>query len=165
MKLASKTAFLLAGLAASGVAYAQSNTLSDGQPMDVNGVQSVCTGVTSDTRMNPEWKNYSLRLEFAGKAGQYLGDETVNAATEKSVPYIARGPWVLMMLPPGTYHVAVDVADAGHKDITVHVPGHVVVRFPECRQAGSAIGPGCIRIIRSRRFVPGRLGPGSHGRR
>lgn len=139
MKLASKTAFLLAGLAASGVAYAQSNTLSDGQPMDVNGVQSVCTGVTSDTRINPEWKNYSLRLEFAGQAGQYLGDETVNVSGHgENLSVHCRGPWVLMMLPPGTYHVAVDVADAGHKDITVHVPGHVVVRFPG---AGGAEAP------------------------
>ena len=139
MKLAPKIAVLLAGLAASGVAYAQSNSLPDGQAMDINGVQSVCTGVTSDTRMNPEWKNYSLRLEFAGQGGQYLGDETVNVSGHgQNYSVHCRGPWVLMMLPPGSYHVAADVADAGHKDITVHVPGHVVVRFPN---AGGAEGP------------------------
>src|SRR5215472_11316591 len=80
MRFAPKTAVLLAGLAASGVAYAQSNSLPDGQATDINGVQSVCTGVTTDTRMNPEWSQYSLRLEFAGQAGQYLGDETVNVS-------------------------------------------------------------------------------------
>ncbi len=139
MKLAPKTAFLLAGLAASGVAYAQSNSLPDGQEMDINGVQTVCTGVTSDTRMNPEWRNYSLRLEFAGQAGQYLGDETVNVSGHGETWSVhCGGPWVLMMLPPGTYRIAADVADAGHKDITVHVPGHVVVRFPN---AGGAEEP------------------------
>lgn len=139
MKLALKTAFLLAGLAASGVAYAQSNSLPDSQAMDINGVQTVCTGVTSDTRMNPEWRNYSLRLEFAGQAGQYLGDETVNVSGHGGTWSMhCAGPWVLMMLPPGTYHVAADVADAGHKDITVHVPGRVVVRFPN---AGGAEEP------------------------
>ena len=142
MKLAPKIAFLLAGLAASGVAYAQSNSLPDGQATDINGVQSVCTGVTSDTRMNPEWKDYSLRLEFAGQGGQYLGDETVNVSGQgQNLSVHCRGPWVLMMLPPGTYHVAADVADAGHKDVTVHVPGHVVVRFPNAGGAEGQSGP------------------------
>lgn len=139
MRLAPKIAVLLAGLAGTGVAYAQSNSLPDGQPMDINGVQSVCTGVTSDTRMNPEWKNYSLRLEFAGHGGQYLGDETVNVSGNgQNLSVHCGGPWVLMMLPPGTYRVAADVADAGQKTVTVHVPGKVVVRFPD---AGGAEGP------------------------
>ena len=131
MRLAPKTAVLLAGIAASGVAYAQSNSLPDGQPTDINGVQSVCTGVTSETRMDPQWRQYSLRLEFAGQAGQYLGDETVNISGHgQNLSIHCGGPWVLMMLPSGTYHVSADVAEAGHKDITVHVPGHVVMRFP-----------------------------------
>ncbi len=99
--------------------------------MDINGVQTVCTGVSSDTRMNPEWKDYSLRLEFAGRGGQYLGDENVNVSGGgENLSVHCGGPWVLMMLPPGTYHVAADVAGAGHKDVTVHVPGRVVVHFP-----------------------------------
>ncbi len=131
MRIAPKIAVLLAGLAATGVAYAQSSAPPDGQAMNVNGVQTVCTGVTSDTRMNPEWKDYSLRLEFAGRDGQYLGDENVNVSGGgQNLSVHCAGPWVLMMLPPGTYHVAADVADAGHKDVTVHVPGHVVVHFP-----------------------------------
>jgi hypothetical protein len=139
MRFAPKIAVLLAGLAGTGVAYAQSNALPDGQAMDINGVQTVCTGVTSDTRMNPEWKNYSLRLEFAGRDGQYLGDESVNVSgSGENLSVHCGGPWVLMMLPPGTYHVATDVTNAGHKDVTVHVPGHVVVRFPN---AGGSEGP------------------------
>ena len=42
-----------------------------------------------------------------------------------------------MKLPAGTYHVSTDVADAGHKDVTVHVPAQVVVRFPN---AGGEVG-------------------------
>ncbi len=138
MRLAPKAAFLLAGLAASGMAFAQSNSLPENQPMDINGVQAVCTGTTTDVRMDPQWQSYSLRLEFAGKAGQYLGDETVNiSGNGKSVSVHCGGPWVLMKLPPGTYHVSTDVADAGHKDVTVHVPGKVVVRFPN---AGGEVG-------------------------
>ena len=93
MKLAPKAAVLLAGLAASGMAFAQSNLLPENQPMDVNGVQAVCTGTTSDVRMDPQWQSYSLRLEFAGKGGQYLGDETVNVQTCISQrPLGNRGP-------------------------------------------------------------------------
>lgn len=139
MRFAPKVAVLLAGLAATGVAYAQSDSLPDGKSMDVNGIQTMCTGVTSDTRMNPEWKDYSLRLEFAGHGGQYLGDETVNVTGNgQNLSVHCGGPWVLMMLPPGTYRVAANVADAGEKTVTVHVPGHVVVRFPD---AGGAIAP------------------------
>ena len=77
-------------------------------------------------------------LEFAGKDGQYLGDETVNVSGNgHSVSVRCGGPWVLMKLPAGTYHVSTDVAEAGHKDVTVHVPGHVIVRFPG---AGGAVG-------------------------
>jgi len=138
MRLAPKAAFLLAGLAASGMAFAQSNSLPENQPMDINGVQAVCTGTTTDVRMDPQWQSYSLRLEFAGKAGQYLGDETVNiSGNGKSVSVHCGGPWVLMKLPAGTYHVSTDVADAGHKDVTVHVPAQVVVRFPN---AGGEVG-------------------------
>jgi hypothetical protein len=131
MKFATKVAVLLAGLAGAGVAHAQSDVMPDGQAMDINRVRTVCTGVTSDARMNPEWRSYSLRLEFAGKRGEYLGDETVNVSGHgQNLSVHCGGPWVLMMLPAGTYHVAADVAEAGHQDITVHVPGHVVVRFP-----------------------------------
>ena len=138
MKLAPKAAVLLAGLAASGMAFAQSNSLPENQPMDIDGVQAVCTGTTSDVRMDPQWQAYSLRLEFAGKGGQYLGDETVNVSGNgKSVSIHCGGPWVLMKLPAGNYHVSTDVADAGHKDVMVHVPGQVVVRFPN---AGGAVG-------------------------
>jgi hypothetical protein len=138
MRLAPKAAVLLAGLAASGMAFAQTNSLPENQPTDINGVQAVCTGTTSDVRMDPQWRSYSLRLEFAGKAGQYLGDETVNVSGNgKSVSVHCGGPWVLMQLPAGTYHVSTDVADAGHKDVTIHVPGQVVVRFPD---AGGSVG-------------------------
>jgi len=107
--------------------------------MEINGVQTACTGVSSEARMNPEWKDYSLRLEFAGRGGQYLGDATVNVTGNgHDVSVHCAGPWVLMMLPPGTYRVATNVADAGQKTVTVHVPGRTVVRFPD---AGGAISP------------------------
>ena len=130
---------LCAAMLSAGAAFAQSDNLPESQTSTINGIQTACTGVTTDVRADPQWRAYSLRLEFAGNGGQYLGDETVNVSGNgKSVSVNCGGPWVLMMLPAGTYHVSVDVADAGHRDITVHVPGHVVMHFPN---AGGAVQP------------------------
>jgi hypothetical protein len=137
--MASKTAILSALILAGGGAVAQSTMPAEGQPQTIGGVETVCTGTTTDVRDDPRWQAYSLRLEFAGKDGQYLGDEMVNVAGNgQSVSVHCAGPWVLMKLPKGAYKVSADVAGAGHKDLTVQAPGRVVVRFPN---AGGAVAP------------------------
>ena len=139
MRFIHKSAFLFATLLVPAAVLAQSPALDDGQPMMVNGVETVCTGTTTDVRDDPRWQAYSLRLEFAGKDGQYLGDETVNVTGNgHSVSVHCGGPWVLMKLPSGSYKVSADVAEAGHKDVTVHAPGRVIVRFPK---AGGEVEP------------------------
>jgi hypothetical protein len=143
MRIASKAAILSASILAAGGAVAQSTTPTEGQPMNIGGVETVCTGTTTDVRDDPRWQAYSLRLEFAGKDGQYLGDEMVNVAGNgQSVSVHCAGPWVLMNLPKGAYKVSADVAGAGHQDLTVQAPGRVIVRFPnaggETAPAGSA---------------------------
>ena len=139
MRIAPLTAILCAAVLTAGTALAQSDKLSESQPTTINGIQTVCTGVTTDARADPQWRAYSLRLEFAGNSGQYLGDETVKVSGNgQSVSVSCAGPWILMMLPAGTYKVSADVAEAGHKEVTVHVPGHVIVHFPN---AGGAIPP------------------------
>ena len=139
MRFAHKTALFLATLAVPAAALAQSPGLDDGQPMMVNGVETVCTGTTTDVRDDPRWRDYSLRLEFTGKDGQYLGDETVNVSGNgRSISVHCGGPWVLMKLPSGSYKVSADVAEAGHQDITVRAPGRVILRFPH---AGGEVDP------------------------
>ena len=135
MRIAPLSAILFASVLSAGTALA----LPENQPETINGIQTACTGVTTDVRSDPQWRSYSLRLEFAGSGGQYLGDETVNVSGNgQSVSVNCGGPWVAMMLPPGTYHVSADVADAGHRDMTIHVPAHVVMHFPN---AGGAAQP------------------------
>jgi hypothetical protein len=143
MRTAPKTAILFASILGAGGAVAQSSTPTEGQPMTVSGVETVCTGTTTDVRDDPRWQAYSLRLEFAGKEGQYLGDERVTVSGNgQSVSVHCAGPWVLMKLPKGAYKVSADVAGAGHQDLTVQAPGRVIVRFPnaggETAPAGSA---------------------------
>ena len=146
MRFIHKSAFLFATILLPAAGLAQSLALDDSQPMMVNGVETVCTGTTTDVRDDPRWRAYSLRLEFTGKDGQYLGDETVNVSGNgHSVSVHCGGPWVLMKLPSGSYKVSADVADAGHQDVTVRAPGRVIVRFPHAGGEVDSAPTGAIR--------------------
>jgi hypothetical protein len=139
MKFRHKTAILFATLLLPTAGMAQTPALEGDQPMMVNGVETVCTGTTTDVREDPRWRAYPFHIEFAGKDGQYLGDETVSVSGNgHSVSVHCEGPWVLMKLPTGNYKVSADVAEAGHKDVTVHAPGRTVLHFPN---AGGEVGP------------------------
>jgi hypothetical protein len=139
MKSAQFTAILLASAVAAGTAIAQSETPKDEQPMTINGVETVCTGTTTEIRADPQWQAYPFHLEVAGKGGQYLGDEKVTVSGNgHSVSVQCSGPWVLMKLPAGSYKVSMDVPEAGHKDVTIRVPGRTVVQFPN---AGGETAP------------------------
>jgi hypothetical protein len=139
MRFGHKTAILFATILVPAAAMAQSPALDADQPMMVNGVETVCTGASTDVREDPKWRDYSLRIEFAGKDGQYLGDEMVNVSGNgHSVSVHCDGPWVLMKLPSGSYNVSADVAEAVHKDVTVHAPGRTVLHFPN---SGGEVAP------------------------
>lgn len=132
-------AVFVASVIGAGAALAQSDAPMDGQPMTINGVETVCTGTTTDVREDPQWRAYPFHLEVAGKDGQYLGDEKVTVAGQgHSVSVTCSGPWVLMKLPAGSYKVSLDVPDAGHKDVTMQVPGRTVVHFAN---AGGEVAP------------------------
>jgi len=130
----SVTALFLSSALSTGIACAAD--LRSDQPRTVDGIETVCTGTTIDTRQNPLWQDYSLRLEFVGADGQYLGNETVTVnGNGQSVEVHCSDPWVLMKLPQGTYRIATDVAEAGHRDVTARIPesgqAHIIVRFPD----------------------------------
>ncbi len=109
--------------------------LATNEPGFIDGIETVCGGISLNDRKDPKWRGYSLRLEFVGKGGQYLGDETVTVkGNEHEISVGCQGPWVLMKLPAGSYDVAADVADAGKQAKKVRVParGQAVsyFRFP-----------------------------------
>jgi hypothetical protein len=146
MRFRHKTPILFASIFVPVAGFAQSDAPNDGQPTVINGIETVCTGTTSDVREDPRWRAYSLRLEFTGKDGQYLGDETVNVSGNgHSVSVHCGGPWVLMKVPSGSYKVSADVADAGHQDVTVRAPGRVIVRFPHAGGEVDSAPTGAIR--------------------
>jgi hypothetical protein len=139
MKSAHMAAILAASVVGAGAALAQSDSPMDGQPMTISGIETVCTGTTTDVRADPQWRAYPFHLEVAGKDGQYLGDEKVTVSGNgHSVSVQCSGPWVLMKLPAGSYKVSLDVPEAGHKDVTMQVPGRTVVHFGN---AGGEVAP------------------------
>src|ERR1700741_5302188 len=117
----STMAILVVSALATTAAFA-AETLTADMPKAIDGVETVCDGTTIANRNDPKWRAYSLRMEFAGKGGQYLGGETVSVKGEEiDVSVTCEGPWVLMKLPAGSYHISADVPDAGHKEMNVRV--------------------------------------------
>jgi hypothetical protein len=125
------TASVALTLLGAGWAVAQTQSPAESQPATINGVETVCTGTTTDVRADPQWRAYPFHLEFAWNTGEYLGDEQVTVTGNgRSVSVQCKGPWVLMKLPSGTYSVSADVPEGGHRNFSMHVPGHMVLQFP-----------------------------------
>src|SRR5687767_2873067 len=73
------TGLVLGALVASGgaaLAHAAS-VLPIDAPTVVNGTMAACTGIGLGARDDPRWRDFPLRVEIAGKDGQYLGDAVV----------------------------------------------------------------------------------------
>ena len=133
----------LTGLAAAallGGAAAQAEDvrkLPPDEPVVVNGLDLVCTGVGEDARNDPRWRDYSVRIEFANADAQYLSDAVLAVARadgEQLFEVTCDSPWILANLEPGKYVLA-----ATHEGIVktekFSAPktgqGRFVVRFPE----------------------------------
>ena len=105
------------------------------QPTSVDGIETVCTGVGLEARQNPSWQAYGLKVEVAGKGGQYLGDVTVRVSKDGKpvLAAVCGGPWLLFKLSPGRYQI--DAAEEGQTAASAaFVPttgqGRIILRFP-----------------------------------
>jgi hypothetical protein len=129
--------------ALAGAAAQEAGTLPLDTPMTMRAVEAVCTGIGSDSRTDPRWGAYPLRIELAGRGGQFLGDAQVSVIKDgEDVASVGcGGPWVLFKLAPGAYTISAEVegttrtakVSVGTKNQT-----RVVLRFPE---SGGAISP------------------------
>jgi hypothetical protein len=113
------------------------------RPTILDGVEIVCTGVSLEARRNPAWQDYGLKVEVAGKGGQYLGDETVRVSKDGKPVLVAicGGPWILFKLAPGRYRI--DATEEGETaSSAAYVPatgqGRIILRFPTL---GNDVGP------------------------
>ena len=138
------TAFSLVVL--SGAALAQIETappLPLDTPRSMRSMEAVCTGVGTDARADPRWAAYPLKIEIAGRNGQFLGEAqvTVTKGDEAVVSVRCGGPWVLFRIEPGAYGVTAEVGGVARSS-RVNVGGkgqaRVVIRFPD---QGGTVSP------------------------
>ena len=116
-------------------AYAQSATLPYDTPTMVEGVEIVCTGIGQDSRSDPRWNAYPLKVVLAGEGGQYLGEAELNVAAEGASMMDVRcgGPWILFKLDPGRYAVTATINGNTAKStayVSAKGQGRIVLRFP-----------------------------------
>lgn len=128
-----------AGICAGGVAFAADyERLPEDQPVTVGGIDVACTGVGDEAIADPRWRDYSVRLEFAGGNREYLADLDVAIETQGGKELIAvhcSGPWVLAKLDPGKYRVRATYERGLTKSVLITAPGsgqkRIVISFPE----------------------------------
>ena len=105
-------------------------------PTQISGVETVCTGVGLESREDPRWAAYSLKVEIAGKGGQYLGDVHVVVSKDgrSVVDANCGGPWLLFKLPAGKYQVTAIVEGNTASSVayaSASGQGRIILRFPE----------------------------------
>jgi len=138
MRLMLISAATLAALGCAATARAQDDAaLPVDEPITIDGIEVVCTGVGDEARYDPRWQTYSVRIEFAGGDAQYLADLEIAVSDRTGAPIVqarCNSPWFLAELPPGKYTVA-GTFEGLTKTANFTAPqsgqARVVVRFPE----------------------------------
>ena len=87
-------------------AHAQSYVSMD-NPITINGVDTVCTGIGDEAQHDPRWAAYPIRVEFSNGGAQYLSGAhvTLSSGGKTLAALDCAGSWVLFKLAPGSYQV------------------------------------------------------------
>ncbi|MGH6829109.1 MAG: hypothetical protein ACREFW_09395 [Rhizomicrobium sp.] len=83
------------------------------RPTTVDGVQTVCTGV-GESKDNPRWSAYPLKLVFVNSKGQYTAGEQVDISKDGHMLMQTRcdAPWLLIKPGAGNYRVTATLQGA-----------------------------------------------------
>lgn len=127
--------FILAAIISQGSATSVPVALVPDTPMKVGNIEAVCTGVGLGARENSAWTSYPLKVEVAGRGGQYLGDIRVTVSQQgNSIAVVScDGPWVLFQLPAGKYRVdaeAEGITASSSASVPLMGQARVVLRYP-----------------------------------
>ena len=97
----------LAVLALAAGAHAQGSLPMD-TPTQINGVETVCTGIGDEAQNDPRWKAYPVRSEFSNEGAQYLSGVhlTLSEGGKSLATLDCAGSWVLFKLASGNYKVS-----------------------------------------------------------
>lgn len=138
MKLATVLMSAVSIFAAGTAFAAHYDRLPEDQATTVDGIDVACTGVGDEAISDPKWREYSVRLEFAGGNREYLADLDVAIESQGGEELLAvhcSGPWVLANLEPGKYRVRATYAHDLTKSALITAPEHgqkrIVISFPE----------------------------------
>jgi hypothetical protein len=125
----------VAGVASAAAAGGEVVVLPPDEPVEINGLKLVCTGVGDDAKKDPRWRSYAVRMEFANARAEYVSDVEVSVAKGGAVLLAVRcdSPWVLADLEAGKYEVTATF-DGQSKTQKFSAPKtgqtRLVVRFP-----------------------------------
>lgn len=127
---------ILALAAASGPAFADPMAMDT--PVQMNGLETVCTGV-GETKDDPKWLSYPVRIEFSNGGAQYLSGATVRIShgAETVGSLDCAGAWVLLRGAPGEYRVDVTIDNSSAKAVDASFrmgsgpQQRIVLRFPD----------------------------------
>jgi hypothetical protein len=136
-------AALIVAFAGWGSANAQPVQIALDQETTVGGVGAACTGI-GQTKDDPKWQAYPVRVEFARPSGEYVADEVLRVTDSHGQILLevgCEGPWILLKVTPGQRYVL--GATAGHpgeaaKDMPIRAPSHGQGRFVLTFPAASA---------------------------
>jgi hypothetical protein len=109
------------------------------QEVVIGGVQLACTGI-GDTRQDPKWAAYPVRVEFSDAKNQYMTDALValiDAKGEAVLMVRCDSPWLLLKPAPGTYSVYAQLMEGSTqmRSARFSVPKsgqkRIVLQFPD----------------------------------
>lgn len=118
-------------------------TLVPDIPTKTANIEAVCTGVGLDARKNPAWADYPLKIEVAGRGGQYLGDIhlVLSQKNQTLATLTCGGPWILFRVAAGRYQIEARTEGRTVSSAAL-VPAvgqsRIILRFPEL---GGAMSP------------------------
>jgi hypothetical protein len=128
---------VLAGLITLGAGPAlEPVTLVPDMPTRLGDVEAVCTGIGLDARENPAWSAYPLKVEFAGRGGQYLGGAhvTLSVSSGALAAVNCSGPWLLFRVPSGRYRIDANIDGrivSSTAIVAANGQSRVILRYPD----------------------------------
>jgi hypothetical protein len=130
-----RLALLMLSLGVSPALAQNVTVLTPDKPTPIGDLVAVCTGAGLDARQNPAWAAYPLKIEVAGKGGQYLGDIRLTFSSKSGAVAMMScdGPWILVKVAPGAYHVDVETEGqtvGSNANVPVEGQGRIIIRFP-----------------------------------
>ena len=124
-------------LAAFASAPATADPMAMDKPVQMNGMETVCTGI-GETKDDPQWLSYPIRIEFSNGGAQYLSGATVKISrgADAIASLDCPGAWVLLKGAPGDYRVDAAIDNSSAKSVSASfrmgsgAQKRIVLRFP-----------------------------------